>query len=222
MSTKIKLLLAGVGLFFLFILFSYLVHKDLFMQFDFNTTVRLQNNISRRFDGVFSFLSDVGKFEVMTIVLIVTFVFMRKLWAGIVGFCLFGVFHIIELYGKFFVDHPPPPHFMLRTQDLVDFPQFYVSTDFSYPSGHAGRTVFLSVILFVFFLTNKKLSKTVKSIICGLMVLYDAAMIISRVYLGEHWSSDVIGGTLLGAAFALITATFMISQPRHAATGKNK
>src|ERR1041385_3480038 len=152
MSLRLKLLLSGFGLFFLFILFSYLVHKNVFLHIDFNTTVRLQDKISRRFDSGFSLLSDIGHFEVMFAVLLglSTFlVFKKKFMAAASGLIFFTGFHIIEIYGKFFVNHPPPPHFMLRTENIVDFPQFYVSSDFSYPSGHAGRTTFLSTLLLI-------------------------------------------------------------------------
>src|SRR3954469_4000253 len=100
MSTKVKLFLAGVGLFVLFLFFSFLVHKNLFTHFDFNMTVRFQDHISRRFDAIFSFLSDMGKFEVMSLVLGAFFVFTRKWIAGVVAFAFFGGFHLIELFGK--------------------------------------------------------------------------------------------------------------------------
>jgi membrane-associated phospholipid phosphatase len=214
MSTRLKLFLSGTGLFFLFILFSYLVHEDLFTQFDFNTTVRLQDNLSRRFDDIFSFLSDIGKFEVSIITLIIFFVSIRKWLAGAVAFVLFGFFHVIELFGKTAVEHLPPPQFMLRTKEIVDFPAFHVRAEFSYPSGHAGRTAFLSIIFIIFILQQKKLSLPVKIILCSLIIGYDIAMFISRPYLGEHWMSDVLGGAMLGLAFGLVTGAFMLDKKK--------
>jgi len=214
MPKKFVLLLSGGGLFLAFILFSYLVHKNLFTQFDFDTTVRLQDDVSRRFDAFFSFLSDVGKFEVMTLVLAAFFAVTRKWLAGLAAFILFGGFHLIELYGKFFVNHPPPPHFMLRTENIVNFPQFYVSSDFSYPSGHAGRAGFISVILLVFIINHKKLSRNAKIILCGLIICYDLLMGVSRVYLGEHWSTDVIGGAILGSAFGLMAGAVLLIEKK--------
>lgn len=210
MSKRILFFLLGVGLFLVFVFFSYLVHKDIFTQFDFDTTVRFQNNISRRADDVFSTFSDIGKFEIMTVLLVVIFAVVRKFIAGAIALLLFFSFHLFELFGKFFVDHVPPPQFMLRTKTIIDFPQFHVRVDNSYPSGHAGRTMFLSTILLVLIWQAKGFSKPLKLFLSACIVGFDVVMLVSRVYLGEHWTTDVIGGSMLGMALGLFSAVFIV------------
>jgi membrane-associated phospholipid phosphatase len=207
MPQGLRLFVIGAAIFVAFVFFSYLVHKDLLLQFDFNTTVRLQDNIPRRFDDPFSFLSDFGKFEVMTIVLLILILITRKIWSlvAVVGY---GAMHVIELYGKYFVTHPPPPEFLIRTKKIVDFPQFHVRADFSYPSGHAARAAFITVILGYMVISSKRLSDKQKYLLLSCLAVYDLVMFTSRVYLGEHWASDVIGGALLGGAFALLAVSF--------------
>ena len=223
MPTKQIFLLAGLFLFIQFIIFSYLVHKDIFTSIDFNTTVRFQDNISRSFDNEFSFLSDVGKFEVTTLVLLAIFVVTRKVMAGVAAFSMYVVFHPIELFGKFFVNHPPPPQFMLRTEHILNFPQFHVRTENSYPSGHSGRTIFISVILLILLWKTKRIPTLMKFVLAGLILGFDAAMLISRVTLGEHWATDVIGGSILGAACGFFAGMFLVNNDRnHHGKGEKK
>lgn len=197
--------LLGCLVFGAFVLFSFLVHKDIFTNLDFDTTVKFQDRIPRSVDNPFSFLSLIAGAEIVGIVLLILLVIRRKLM-GIFALFGFGAFHLFEVYGKTFVDHFPPPQFMLRTHELIEFPAFHVRLENSYPSGHAGRTAFLTALIFVWILQSRKLNTGVKLFLIGALIGFNILMMVSRVYLGEHWATDVIGGLLLGLALGILVA----------------
>lgn len=205
MKKRLPFLFVSISIFSLFLIFSYLAHKDFFTQFDFDTTVRLQDNISRRFDVWFSFLSLIGSFEIATVFLLVLLFIRRKL-RGFFALFLYVSMHVIEIFGKALITHLGPPFMFYRYAIDFIFPSTYVKPGYSYPSGHAARTAFISAILLFMLLRSKKLSKRVKLVSTLSVLGFDIIMFVSRVYLGEHWASDVIGGGLLGLALGILTA----------------
>lgn len=204
-------------LFAVFVYFSYLVAKETFTQFDFDTTVKIQDKIPRGWDTPFSILSLIGTLEVTGLIwlAILIFAFIKRWWKTFfaLGFLL-PFSQVLELYGKLFLLHPSPPFMFFRGTLPFNFPSGYVHTDYSYPSGHATRTAFLIVVLI--FLVNRYLHGTTKFLANSVLTVFLFFMLISRVYLGEHWATDVIGGTLLGVSFGILA---VIALPdKHKAT----
>lgn len=212
MPKKRWLLVLSVAIFISFVYFSYLVHKNIFKTFDFDTTVKLQDHIPRRFDGIFSLFSLFGSAEITSLIWIILSIWalVKKKWLTLISLMLFIVALTVELFGKFFLYHPGPPFMFFRTELPFNFPSSYIATHYSYPSGHATRTTFLVTFLAFFCIGHTKGLK--RALLLCLLGVFLVVMCVSRVYLGEHWSTDVIGGTLLGISLGLLPSLTLKSK----------
>lgn len=210
---KTPFVIPAILLCLLFLFFTLLVHFDLFTSVDLLTTKLLQNYIPRSFDVTFSLFSLFGSFEIVLLIIFVLWAINKRLNL-FYTLSFLALFHVFEFIGKLFVNHPGPESEFHRYSIPFVFPSSGVSTGFSYPSGHMGRTVFLSVILIALILNTKRFSKTQKKILYILIVGFNAIMFISRIYLGEHWFSDILGATILGASFSLFSLIFFNLQGR--------
>lgn len=96
----------------------------------------------------------------------------------------------INALAKFIIHRPRP------APDLVHV--FSSLNSYSFPSGHVMfYTAFFGFLWFLAFtLLRKSTLRTLLLVIFGLLILLVGA---SRVFLGEHWTSDVVGAYLLGS-----------------------
>ncbi|MEV6556556.1 phosphatase PAP2 family protein [Nocardia sp. NPDC051756] len=95
--------------------------------------------------------------------------------------------------GKNLIARPRPP--------IVD--HLIVKTNFAYPSGHSlGSIVVISTLAILLIpRLRKPAARWVAAIAAAIFV---AAVGLSRIYLGVHWSTDVLGGWSLGALWVIL------------------
>lgn len=213
MRTKLFLLSAIFLSFFTY--FSYTVAKEKWQQFDFDTTVKLQDHIARKYDQFFSYLSLLGSAEVIvTICLLFAFLaLLRRRWMAILGWLIILPATAGEVFGKLVLFHPGPPVFFHRSLLPTSLPSFYVHTNFSYPSGHMTRTIFI-ITIFLCILTFQSRNHFLR--LTGIPGLLSFAFLmgLTRIYLGEHWFSDVLGGSILGVSFGLFASGLILPKEK--------
>ena len=105
---------------------------------------------------------------------------------------------LIEIAVKTAVPQAPPPEELSRSDEVV--PLLRVTFAGAFPSGHVARIAFLAGIA---------------RIPIWLAALAVAPMMVSRVYLGDHWISDVFGGLFLGLLVAQVAAVAERRLRRH-------
>lgn len=207
---RIRLVLLSVIFLSFFTYFSYTVAKERFQQSDFDTTVKIQDRIPKNFDDNFSYFSLIGSVEITFIfcLMLAILAILRLRWKAFFGWLMIIPASAVEVFGKLIIYHPGPPILFQRTNLATHLPSFYVHTEFSYPSGHMTRTIFIITVLscILFF---SKLNSVFKYSASFVLISLAFLMGLTRVSLGEHWLSDVAGGGLLGLGFGFLSYTLI-------------
>ena len=162
-----------------------------------------QHRTSETLDAVGKVFSVAGDLEYSATALVVLsavlFLGGRRVLAGrlLTAFVVTG---LVEFAMKMLLQQVPMPEETARSTDPS--PIFEVAYPYSYPSGHVLRSVIL--LGAVCALWSNMFARVA-------VVVFLAGMAASRVYLGVHWASDVLGGALLGVtgiawAFGSISA----------------
>lgn len=139
------------------------------------------------------FISWFGFFP-QTLLVIAGLVFfllvIRFKWEALMAVTAAAAAMILNTVVKFFVARPRPG------QSLVHV--FAEVGGFSFPSGHVMfYTAFYGFLAFIAYTHLKQ--GWLRIIMVTIFTLMVVLVGPSRIYLGEHWASDVLGGYLLGS-----------------------
>lgn len=199
---------------FFLVLFGMLalsVHWRFWQTLDLEAVLLLQSVLPRSVDWSFSLLSLLGSAEA-TGLIVLAIIFCARPAQRLPLLFGFSLATVIELVGKTIINQPTTPHYLLRCVPLLPIFSAEVNPGFSFPSGHALRTTFIVIVL-ASMLAASHLRRATRGGLYVLLLAVEIVMLVSRVYLAEHWLTDVLGGALLGAASALLALTCEINLP---------
>lgn len=140
----------------------------------------------------FKTVTQFASFPVFLILCCLILIFLkRKLYFWIIGLNLVNV-SVLNYILKIIFRRPRPSDFTLITE-----------TGFSFPSGHSMASLAFYGLL-IYLIHRSELKKNKKIILTTILSVIIVLVGISRIYLGVHYTSDVIGGFCFGISYIII------------------
>ena len=148
-------------------------------------------------DRIFFAITQLGSLAAMLFYssIILLFLFRKKVQREI-RFYLFGMLGSTAIFSgiKELVCRTRPSSY------IGDFHQH----GYSFPSGHS--TMSMTFVLLIFFLFYPKVSEGYRTALMIFFILFPLLIGFSRIYLGVHYFSDVMGGFALGIFWVMLMA----------------
>jgi membrane-associated phospholipid phosphatase len=175
-----------------FSVLTIIIRETPLLAVDIQITRALQSFNSPLFAGLMEGVSWLGFMPQSLIVPAVVALLIFRLglhWEAVASLISALLPGLVNLLAKDLIRRPRP------TVDLVTV--FQVLDSYSFPSGHVMFYIgFLGFLCFlVFTLLRHSLLRTVLLVLLGSLIVLVGP---SRIYLGQHWASDILGASLLG------------------------
>jgi membrane-associated phospholipid phosphatase len=182
-------LLTAIGIFGML---TFLIETTPSFPIDLQITLAIQSIDSPLFEGFMRVISWPGFLPqslLITLLIAFTFYVYGFHWESITALLASFASSVTNETIKYLIQRPRP------AANLVDV--FEVLTSYSFPSGHV--MFYMSLFGFVWYLAFTLLKRSVKrSLLLGFFGGFIILVGVSRIYLGQHWASDVLGAYLLG------------------------
>ena len=171
---------------------TFLVKTTPSFPLDLRITLGIQSINIPVFGGLMTAVSWLGfspQSVILTALIILLILGLGLQWEALVAL-IAALFSIgLNVLVKDLIQRPRPAAALVHVLATL--------SDYSFPSGHVMfYTGFYGFIIFLSFtLLKPSLKRTLLLVFFGLLVLLIG---VSRIYVGEHWASDVLGAYLLG------------------------
>lgn len=191
MKKALKWIIFGI-LLIVFIMIMICIKNGKIVHFD-NATYKLvtynTNTVLDNINHIFTFFGSTIWMVLLALTFLITIKDKKK--AIIICGCL-----IISILLNIGIKN-----IFMRERPLVR--KLVEETSFSFPSGHTTAAVSLYGII-LFFIIKSNLAKNKKIIYSTGLIMLIFFIGVSRIYLGAHFASDVIGATVISIAFLIL------------------
>ena len=209
MRLPLRLLIAAAALFAMVIALGYAVNAGRFQTFDIAVSNALNMQRDTSPEWLILLMQGIswigGGIQRYIIVTILTVALWR--WWGWGAALAMGLTTLVSA----FTSEVLKAYFARLRPDFVSHLDFVSSA--AYPSGHANNA---AVVYILFIMLVPQARHPGWQLAAAAMILVTG---LSRIMLGVHWPTDVVGGWLLGTSFALIAAA-VIAYRQHQRQGK--
>ena len=162
------------------------------INFDTNAYNVVSRFISNDFTGFVIFVTNFGSRSYLIVISLVILIFIKKEKYGFS--ILFNIFlsKLITNLLKIIIKRPRPIGINLINEG-----------GYSLPSGHS--LISIAFYGYLIYLIHKNIkNKTIKCILIFILSILIISIGLSRIYLGVHYTSDVLAGFLAGLSYLII------------------
>ena len=201
MKDKQTFMMKGSFALLLFVILGYIVkfYPNMLIGFDQPIQTAIRGDLPDSLTFLFRTITHLIDIPVIiTWVLIVAFIFYRKQWK-LESYLMLGnltLAGILIVTFKNIYQRPRP-----EILHLVE------EKGFSFPSGHS-LAVTIMVGTLIVILSQRIKNTTWRKVVQILLSLYLVSVLVSRVYLGVHYPSDVLASLCLGLGILFIEFPF--------------
>ena len=198
---KIKLILSGIlCIFFIVILVLALNgNTSLFDAKIYSIVASAITDVKTFIYKIITFLGSTMYMVSLTIILFIIFLYKKKKNHAIIIASFMIISTLLNNLIKIIVQRPRPEVLRLVTEKSTSF-----------PSGHTMASVTMYGLL-IYMINKSNIEKKYKIIFSIILGLLPILVMLSRIYLGAHYATDVIAGAIM-STIILLVGTYIIDK----------
>ena len=158
--------------------------------------------ISPKMTPIVKFITEFGNYTVMIPVIILFYLFNKDK-----SFNRYFTINLVAIFTSNFIVKN-----IISRDRPIDI-NLIIENGFSFPSGHS-MVSFAFYGFIIYYVYCSHLSKLGKTIIISILTLLVLMIGLSRIYLGVHYASDVIGGFVLALVYLIIFIKYIYKKEK--------